>query len=117
MLVALSTIHIGVNGTTMGNTTMRIWTESYVGQVKFIKISVTGASGFIASHISPILKYEGHYIIAFDWNKNKHMIEDMFCNEFHLVDFRVMDNCLAVTKGFDHVFNLATDGWFGIHLV
>ena len=36
------------------------------------------------------------------------MIEDMFCNEFHLVDLRVMDNFLAVTKGVDHVFNLAT---------
>jgi len=37
------------------------------------------------------------------------MSEDMFCDEFHLVDLRVMDNCLAVTKGVQHVFNLAAD--------
>ena len=33
----------------------------------------------------------------------------MFCHEFHLVDLRLLDNCLAVTKGCDHVFNLAAD--------
>ncbi|KAA8548720.1 hypothetical protein F0562_000404 [Nyssa sinensis] len=37
------------------------------------------------------------------------MTEDMFCHEFHLVDLRVMDNCLKVTTGVDHVFNLAAD--------
>ena len=74
-----------------------------------LKISITGAGGFIASHIARRLKYEGHYIIASDWKKNEHMTEDMFCDEFHLVDLRVMDNCLAVTKGVDHVFNLAAD--------
>ena len=35
--------------------------------------------------------------------------EDMFCNEFHLVDLRVYDNCLKVCTGCDHVFNLAAD--------
>ncbi|KAI4369440.1 hypothetical protein MLD38_017877 [Melastoma candidum] len=37
------------------------------------------------------------------------MTEDMFCHEFHLVDLRVMDNCLKVTKEAVHVFNLAAD--------
>ncbi|KAK7391888.1 hypothetical protein VNO78_20311 [Psophocarpus tetragonolobus] len=74
-----------------------------------LKISITGAGGFIASHIARRLKTEGHYIIASDWKKNEHMSEDMFCDEFHLVDLRVMDNCLKVTKGVDHVFNLAAD--------
>lgn len=74
-----------------------------------LKISITGAGGFIASHIARRLKTEGHYIIASDWKKNEHMTEDMFCDEFHLVDLRVMDNCLKVTKGVDHVFNLAAD--------
>jgi len=74
-----------------------------------LKISITGAGGFIASHIARRLKSEGHYIIASDWKKNEHMTEDMFCHEFHLVDLRVMDNCLKVTKGVDHVFNLAAD--------
>ena len=76
---------------------------------KKLRISVTGAGGFIASHLARRLKIEGHYIIASDWKKNEHMTEDMFCDEFHLVDLRVMDNCLAITKGVDHVFNLAAD--------
>jgi len=33
----------------------------------------------------------------------------MFCDEFHLVDLRVFDNCLKVCTGCDHVFNLAAD--------
>nr|DAD29330.1 TPA_asm: hypothetical protein HUJ06_030798 [Nelumbo nucifera] len=74
-----------------------------------LRISITGAGGFIASHIAKRLKSEGHYIIASDWKKNEHMTEDMFCLEFHLVDLRVMDNCLKVTTGVDQVFNFAAD--------
>ena len=33
----------------------------------------------------------------------------MFCDEFHLVDLRVYENCKKVVKGCDHVFNLAAD--------
>ncbi|KAL0297698.1 UNVERIFIED_CONTAM: GDP-mannose 3,5-epimerase 1 [Sesamum radiatum] len=36
------------------------------------------------------------------------MTEDMLTHEFHLVDL-MMDYCLKVTKGVDHVFNLAAD--------
>jgi GDP-D-mannose 3',5'-epimerase len=82
--------------------------EEYWPEAK-LRISITGAGGFIASHIARRLKSEGHYIIASDWKKNEHMSEDMFCDEFHLVDLRVMDNCLKVTKGAHHVFNLAAD--------
>ncbi|KAI6685005.1 hypothetical protein NL676_030918 [Syzygium grande] len=57
-----------------------------------LRISITGAGGFIASHIARRLKSEGHYIIASDWKKNEHMTEDMFCH-----------------SGVDHVFNLAAD--------
>jgi GDP-D-mannose 3',5'-epimerase len=35
--------------------------------------------------------------------------DDMFCHEFILVDLRVMDNCLKVCEGCEHVFNLAAD--------
>eukprot|EP00899_Mesostigma_viride_P008257 jgi/Mesvir1/17432/Mv08710-RA.1 len=83
-------------------------TEPYWPTEK-LRISVTGAGGFIASHTARRLKAEGHYIIASDWKKNEHMTEDMFCDEFHLVDLRVLDNCLKVTKGADHVFNFAAD--------
>ena len=33
----------------------------------------------------------------------------MICDEFHLVDLRVFDNCKPVVEGADHVFNLAAD--------
>lgn len=35
--------------------------------------------------------------------------EEMFCDEFHLVDLRVYDNCKKVITGCEHVFNLAAD--------
>lgn len=35
--------------------------------------------------------------------------EDQFCDEFHLVDLRLFDNCKKVCEGCDHVFNLAAD--------
>ena len=35
--------------------------------------------------------------------------EEDFCDEFHLVDLRVNDNCKKVAAGCDQVFNLAAD--------
>jgi len=35
--------------------------------------------------------------------------EEMFCDEFHLVDLRVYDNCKKVITGCEHIFNLAAD--------
>lgn len=39
---------------------------------KKLKICVTGAGGFIASHLAKRLKSEGHYIVACDWKRNEH---------------------------------------------
>ena len=82
--------------------------EPYWPQKK-LRICVTGAGGFIASHLAKRLKSEGHYVVASDWKRNEHMPEDMFCHEFHLVDLRVYDNCHKVVDGCDHVFNFAAD--------
>eukprot|EP00955_Chlamydomonas_euryale_P003914 40555-Chlamydomonas_euryale.AAC.9 len=91
---------------------------------KKLKISVTGAGGFIAAHLAKRLKSEGHYIVASDWKRNEHFevrdcglpprngkmhAEEQFCDEFHLVDLRVFENCKKVCDGCDHVFNLAAD--------
>merc|ERR1711977_736510 len=38
-----------------------------------LKICITGAGGFIASHLAKRLKEEGHYIVACDWERNEHM--------------------------------------------
>ncbi|PNH06094.1 GDP-mannose 3,5-epimerase 2 [Tetrabaena socialis] len=74
-----------------------------------LKICVTGAGGFIASHLARRLRSEGHYIVACDWKRNEHFAEEEFCDEFHLVDLRVYDNAKKVLEGCDQVFNLAAD--------
>lgn len=83
-------------------------TEPYWPEKK-LKICVTGAGGFIASHLAKRLKEEGHYIVGCDWKRNEHMPEEMFCDEFILADLRVFDNCVKVLDGCDHCFNLAAD--------
>jgi len=100
---------IGTDGVTYGEYTYENLDRELYWPSEKLRISITGAGGFIASHIARRLKSEGHYIIASDWKKNERMTEDMFCNEFCLVDLRVMNNRLAVTKGVDCVFNLVAD--------
>lgn len=60
-------------------------------------------------HLAKRLKSEGHYIVACDWKRNEHMPENVFCDEFVLVDLRLFENCAKVVEGCDHVFNLAAD--------
>ena len=40
---------------------------------KKLRICITGAGGFIASHLAKRLKEEGHYVIGCDWKRNEHM--------------------------------------------
>lgn len=40
---------------------------------KKLRICVTGAGGFIASHLAKRLKSEGHFVIGCDWKRNEHM--------------------------------------------
>ena len=37
------------------------------------------------------------------------MTPEEFCNEFHKADLRILDDCLNVSAGCQHVFNLAAD--------
>lgn len=37
-----------------------------------LKVCVTGAGGFIGSHVAKRLKSEGHYVVACDWKRNEH---------------------------------------------
>ena len=79
------------------------------GHPKGLKICVTGAGGFIASHLAKRLKEEGHFVRGVDWKENEYMPEDMFCTEFRNLDLRNLDNCKAAVEGCDWVFNLAAD--------
>ncbi len=44
-----------------------------------------------------------------DWKDNEFMAVDEFCDEFIKVDLRLLENCVAVTRGCQHVYNLAAD--------
>lgn len=74
-----------------------------------MKICVTGAGGFIGSHIAKRLKEEGHEIVAADWKENEHFSREQFCHTFHLVDLRQLENCVMVSEGCDEVYHLAAD--------
>ena len=39
---------------------------------KKLKICITGAGGFIGSHLGKRLRAEGHYVVACDWKENEH---------------------------------------------
>merc|ERR1712028_322965 len=57
-------------------------------------VLVTGAGGFIGSHLAKKLKADGHYVRGVDWKQNEFMENDEFCNEFLLLDLRNIDNCV-----------------------
>eukprot|EP00168_Porphyra_purpurea_P019109 TRINITY_DN746_c0_g1_i4.p1 TRINITY_DN746_c0_g1~~TRINITY_DN746_c0_g1_i4.p1 ORF type:complete len:236 (-),score=62.58 TRINITY_DN746_c0_g1_i4:123-830(-) len=73
------------------------------------RVLVTGAGGFIGSHLAKRLKADGFYVVGADWKENEFMTQDEFCDEFMLVDLRDKDNCLKATKDCADVYNLAAD--------
>lgn len=48
-------------------------------------------------------------MICADWNDNEFMANSEYCDEFHKVDLRSLENCLKVTQGCHHIYNLAAD--------
>jgi len=74
-----------------------------------IKICVTGAGGFIASHLARRLKAEGHWVRAVDWKENEYMKPEEFCDEFVNLDLRYADACEKAVAGCEWCFNLAAD--------
>lgn len=74
-----------------------------------LKVCVGGGAGFIGSHIAKRLKSEGHYVVSADWKRCQYFKDSEYCDEFYLVDLRVLDNWKKVTKGCNWVFNMAAD--------
>lgn len=72
-----------------------------------MKVCVAGGAGFIGSHLAKKLKELGHYVIVADIQKNIYFEQYEFCDEFHQVDLRYLDNCISVTKDCDQVYNLS----------
>lgn len=71
------------------------------------KILVTGAGGFIGSHLVKFLKQRGYWIRAVDVKPPEYM--PIYADEFLQVDLTILDNCLRVCDRIDWIYNLAAN--------
>ncbi|TET83755.1 MAG: NAD-dependent epimerase/dehydratase family protein, partial [Anaerolineales bacterium] len=71
------------------------------------RVLVTGAGGFIGSHLVKQLKSLGYWIRGVDIKYPEY--DDTEADEFELLDLRRWDNCLQATRAVDEVYALAAD--------
>jgi len=71
------------------------------------KVLVTGAGGFIGSHLVTYLKDKGYWVRGVDIKEPEFSRSD--ADEFELLDLRRWDNCLQATRGVAEVYALAAD--------
>jgi nucleoside-diphosphate-sugar epimerase len=71
------------------------------------RILVTGAGGFIGHHLVSALKAAGHWVRGADIKQPEFAPTE--ADDFRMLDLRVLDNCLAATRGIDQVYALAAD--------
>ena len=72
-----------------------------------VKVTVTGAGGFIGHHLVGYLKARGYWVRGVDLKRPEHCSTS--ADEFELLDLRRWENCLQATRGVDEVFALAAD--------
>ncbi len=68
---------------------------------------VTGAGGFIGSHLVTYLKEKGFWVRGLDIKHPEFAESD--ADEFEVLDLRRWDNCLQATRGIEEVYALAAD--------
>jgi GDP-D-mannose 3', 5'-epimerase len=71
------------------------------------RVLVTGAGGFIGSHLVSHLKALGHWVRGVDLVLPAYTPTN--ADEFRLLDLRRWEACLEATKDVDHVYALAAD--------
>ncbi len=71
------------------------------------RVLVTGAGGFIGSHLAGFLKKRGYWVRGVDLKYPE--FGETEADEFEILDLRRWDNCLQATRNVDHVYALAAD--------
>ena len=71
------------------------------------KVLVTGAGGFIGSHLVSFLKRQGYWVRGVDLKMPE--FSNSNADEFMLLDLRRKDDCLTATAGMAEVYALAAD--------
>ena len=71
------------------------------------KVLVTGAGGFIGSHLVTYLKERGYWVRGADLKYPEFSETD--ADDFQILDLRRWENCLKATEGIDEVYALAAD--------
>lgn len=71
------------------------------------KVLVTGAGGFIGSHLVTFLKKQGYWVRGVDIKHPEYAATQ--ADEFLILDLREKENGLKATRGVDHVYALAAD--------
>ena len=74
---------------------------------KQTKVLVTGAGGFIGSHLTAYLKNKGYWVRGVDIKHPE--FGETAADEFEILDLRRWDNCLQATRGIEEVYALAAD--------
>jgi GDP-D-mannose 3',5'-epimerase len=71
------------------------------------KVLVTGAGGFIGSHLVDYLKERGYWVRGVDLKKPEY--GPTTADDFQILDLRLREACLEATSGVDQVYALAAD--------
>lgn len=71
------------------------------------RVLVTGAGGFIGSHLVEFLKGKGYWVRGVDIKLPE--FAATAADEFELLDLRLRDSCLQATEDVDEVYALAAD--------
>lgn len=71
------------------------------------RVLVTGAGGFIGSHLVTYLKEKGYWVRGVDLKYPEFAETD--ADEFEILDLRRWDNCLQATRNVSEVYALAAD--------